>query len=129
MLAFETSKSNSEVSKSISWNIISLSNTTSLQREPFLTIFYTINLSQLLVTKKVIDSSQCHGNGGYKSFRLKQQNVLFTSFIMALEGFKAIRVWLWVFAATFPSFVMVFLWVLFLIPGFAFVFMFSNRIV
>ena len=51
MLDFETSKSNSEVSKSNSWKITSFSKTTLLQREPFLTMFYTINSSPLLVTK------------------------------------------------------------------------------
>ena len=34
-----------------SWKITSFSKTTSLQRELFLTMFYTINLSPLLVTK------------------------------------------------------------------------------
>ena len=51
MLDFETSSSKSEVSKSNLWNITSLSKTSSLQREPFLTMFYTINLSPLLLTK------------------------------------------------------------------------------
>ena len=52
MLDFETSNSKSEVSKSNSWKITSFSKTTSLQREPFfLTMFYIINLSPLLVTK------------------------------------------------------------------------------
>ena len=41
MLDFDTSNSKYEVSKS-----------SSLQREPFLTMFYTINLSPILVTKK-----------------------------------------------------------------------------
>ena len=35
----------------ILWNIRSFSKTTSLQREPFLTMFYTINLSPVLITK------------------------------------------------------------------------------
>ena len=52
MLDFETSSSKSEVSKSNSWKITFFSKTTSLQSEPFLTMFYTINLSPLLVTKK-----------------------------------------------------------------------------
>ena len=39
MLDFETSKSNSEVSKSNSWKTTSFSKTMSLQREPFLTMF------------------------------------------------------------------------------------------
>ena len=43
VLDFETSKSNSVVSKSNSWKITSLSKTMLLQREPFLTLFYTIN--------------------------------------------------------------------------------------
>ena len=47
-----TSSSKSEVSKSNSWKITSFSKTMALQREPFLTIIYTINLSPLLVTKK-----------------------------------------------------------------------------
>ena len=47
MLDFETSNSISEVSKSNSWKIISFSKTTSLQRKPFLTTFYYINLSPL----------------------------------------------------------------------------------
>ena len=51
MLDFETSNSKLEVSKSNSGKITSLSKTTSLQREPFFTMFYTINLSPLLVTK------------------------------------------------------------------------------
>ena len=37
--------------KSNSWKITSFSKTLALQREPFLTMFYTINLSPLLVTK------------------------------------------------------------------------------
>ena len=52
MVDFETSSSKSEVSKSNSLKITSFSKTMSLQREPFLTMFYTINLSPLLVTKK-----------------------------------------------------------------------------
>ena len=51
MLDFETSNSKSEVSKSNSWKITSFSKSTSLQREMFLTMFYTINLSPLFVTK------------------------------------------------------------------------------
>ena len=52
MLDFETSKSNSEVSKSNSWEMkTSHSKTTSLQMKPFLTTCYTINLSTLLATK------------------------------------------------------------------------------
>ena len=39
-----------EVLKSTSWKITSSSKTTSLQREPFLTRFYTINFSLLLLT-------------------------------------------------------------------------------
>ena len=52
MLDFETSNSKSEVSKSNSWKITFFSKTTSLQRELFLTVFYTINLSPLLAIKK-----------------------------------------------------------------------------
>ena len=53
MLDFETSNSKLEVSKSNSWKITYLSKTTSLQRELFLAMFYTINLSPaLLVIKK-----------------------------------------------------------------------------
>ena len=52
MLDFETSSSTLEVSKSNSWKITSFSKTTSLQRELFLTMFYTINLSPILVIKK-----------------------------------------------------------------------------
>ena len=52
MLDFETSNSKFEVSKSNSWKITSFSKTTTLQGEPFLTMFYTINLSPLLVIKK-----------------------------------------------------------------------------
>ena len=52
MVDFETSSSKSEVSKSSSWKITSFSKTMALQREPFLTMFYTINLSALLVIKK-----------------------------------------------------------------------------
>ena len=51
MLDFEISNSKLEVSKSNSWKITSFSKTKSLQRGPFLTMFYTINLSPLLVTK------------------------------------------------------------------------------
>ena len=51
MLDFETSNSKHEVSKSNSWKIIFLLKTTSLQRELFLTMFYTTNLSPLLVIK------------------------------------------------------------------------------
>ena len=52
MVDFETSSSKLEVSKSNQWKITSFSKTIALQREPFLTMFYTINLSPLLVTKK-----------------------------------------------------------------------------
>ena len=54
MVDFETSSSTckSEVSKSHSWKITSFSKTMELQREPLLTMFYTINLSPFLVTKK-----------------------------------------------------------------------------
>ena len=52
MLDFEISNSRSEVSESKWWKIASFSKTKLLQREPFLTMFYTINLSPLLVTKK-----------------------------------------------------------------------------
>ena len=48
MLDFGTSTSNSEVSKSNSWKILE---NPVLQREPFLTMFYTINISPLLITK------------------------------------------------------------------------------
>ena len=51
MLDFETTNSKLEVSKSNSWKITAFSKTTSLQREPFLTVYDTINLSPLLVTK------------------------------------------------------------------------------
>ena len=44
MLNFESLKSNSEVSKSISWKITSVSKTMLLQREPFLTMFNTLLL-------------------------------------------------------------------------------------
>ena len=54
MLDFETSNSKSEVSKSNSWKITYFSKTASLQREPFLTMFYTSsNLSLLIVTQIV----------------------------------------------------------------------------
>ena len=52
MLDFETSNSKLEVSKSNSLKITSFSKTMSLQRELFLTMFYTINLFPLLVIKK-----------------------------------------------------------------------------
>ena len=52
MVDFETSRSKSEVSKSNLGKITSFSKTMALQREPFLTMFYTNNLSPLLVTKK-----------------------------------------------------------------------------
>ena len=48
---FETLNSKSGVSKSNSWKITSFLKTMSLQREPFLTMFHTINLSLLVVTK------------------------------------------------------------------------------
>ena len=48
MLDFETSKSKSEVSKSNSWKTTPL-----LQRELYLTMFYTINSSPLLITMLV----------------------------------------------------------------------------
>ena len=51
-LDFENSNSQSEVSKSNPLKITSFLKTTLLQRELFLTMFYTINLSPLLVTKK-----------------------------------------------------------------------------
>jgi hypothetical protein len=53
MLDFETLNSKSEVSKLNSLKITSFSKTTSIQRKPFLTMFYTIiiNLSPLLVTR------------------------------------------------------------------------------
>ena len=51
MVDFETSDYKSEVSKSNSWKVTSISKTTLLQREPFLTMFYTTNLSPLLATK------------------------------------------------------------------------------
>ena len=52
MVDFETSRSKSEVSKSNLWKITSFSKTMSLQRELFLTMFYSIILSPLLVTKQ-----------------------------------------------------------------------------
>ena len=52
MVDFETSSSKSEVSKSNSWKITSFSKTMALQRELFLTMFYTINLFPSLLTKK-----------------------------------------------------------------------------
>ena len=66
MLDFETSNFKLEVSKSNPWKITSFSKTTSLPRELFLLMFYTINRSQLLVVKKgfmmiiiLSDSQQC----------------------------------------------------------------------
>ena len=53
MVDFETYSSKSEVSKSNSWKITSFSKTMLLQREPFRTMFYTINSSLMLVTKSV----------------------------------------------------------------------------
>ena len=52
MVDFETSSSKSEVSKSNSWKTTSFLKTMALQREPFLTMFYTINLSPLRATQK-----------------------------------------------------------------------------
>ena len=52
MVDFETSSSKSEIPKSNSWKITSFSKTMALQSELFLTMFYTINLSPLLVTVK-----------------------------------------------------------------------------
>ena len=53
MLDFDTSNSKSEVLKSNSRKITSFSKTMLLQREPFLTMFYTNNSSPLLVTRKL----------------------------------------------------------------------------
>ena len=53
MLDFEASNSKSVVSKSNLWKIASFSKTTILQREPFLTMFYTINLSSSLLVYQV----------------------------------------------------------------------------
>ena len=52
MLDFETSKSNFEFSKSNLWKITSFSKSLLLQRELFLTMFYTVNSSPLLITKQ-----------------------------------------------------------------------------
>ena len=52
MVNFETSSSKSEVSKSSSLKMTSFLKTMGLQREPFLTMFYTISLSPFLVIKK-----------------------------------------------------------------------------
>ena len=51
MVDFRTSKSNSEVLRSNLWKMTSFSKTMLLQRELFLTMFYTINSSPLLVSK------------------------------------------------------------------------------
>ena len=51
MLDFETSNSKSEVTKSNSLKITCFSLTMLLQREPFPTVFYTINSYPLLITK------------------------------------------------------------------------------
>ena len=51
MLDFKTSNSKIEVLKYNSWKITSFSKTTLLQRELFLTMFYTINFSPLLDTR------------------------------------------------------------------------------
>ena len=51
MLDFKTSNSKSEVSELNPWKITSYSIKTLLQKEPFLTMFNTINLSPLHVTK------------------------------------------------------------------------------
>ena len=45
MLDFETPQSNSDVLKSNSWKITSFLKTTSLKREPFLTMFYILSTS------------------------------------------------------------------------------------
>ena len=50
MLDFETLNSIPEVSKSNLWKISYFLKNTLLQREPFLTMFYTTNLSPLLLT-------------------------------------------------------------------------------
>ena len=54
ILDFENSKSNSAVSNSNSWKITSFSKITTLQREPFLKMFDTIDLSPLLLPSKVL---------------------------------------------------------------------------
>ena len=54
---FTTSNSKLEISKSNSWKIASVSKTMSVQREPFLTMFYTINLSPLRFYDKIILSN------------------------------------------------------------------------
>ena len=69
MLDFGTSKSNSEVSESNLWKITSFSKTMPLQREPFLTMFYTINLSPLLVTKKGFALKSPHLGRGVRETR------------------------------------------------------------
>ena len=53
MITSETSNSKSEVSKSNSWKMTSFSKTIILQRKLFLTMFYTINSSPLLVTNYI----------------------------------------------------------------------------
>ena len=61
---FETSALELEVLKSNSWKntLKCFSKTMSLQREPFLTMFYTINLSPLLITKKGLELIIILGN-------------------------------------------------------------------
>ena len=54
MLDFETSNSKPEISKSSSWKITSFSKTTSLKREPVLTMFYTINARHCLLPSEVL---------------------------------------------------------------------------
>ena len=45
LIVFDTSKSKSNVSKSKSWKITSFSKSMSVQKDLFLTMFYTTNLS------------------------------------------------------------------------------------
>ena len=79
MLDIETSKSRSEVSKPNSLKITSFSKASPLQREPFLTMFYTIDLSPLLLTKWGLTIISSYQSCNCKPFLSKVSLYLFFS--------------------------------------------------
>ena len=84
-LDFDTSNSKSEVSKSNSWKITSFSKTMSLQREPFLRMFFTINLSPLLVTKKGFMLIIILSNYQYNVCTIRKVNHVYWSMFLFIE--------------------------------------------
>ena len=93
MLDFETSNSNSEVSKSNSWKITSFWTTTLLQRESFLTMFYTINISPLLNTKKGFMLIIILKNLPIVSTASKIQWDLYMIFMGSMKDMKLLNKW------------------------------------